>query len=417
MSEYIIKRIIEEVVKKKLKSNIIDKNNDLINLEFQKKKFNIENNGLVIKNKYDIKNCFRYIENNKVIGSSVELLYRIFMSEHNYEKCSGYELTIDPLSSIEIICIKDKYEKLLENNKNIANFIEKYEGTYVEIIEDKIHEDIDEIEVVMSFDFNIHKIEDEYHKMILPAIAAILSEIFSLCENDIIPLQISLSVYSDKNLRLEENEISSMHRVFAVFKKSETEENTKHYTGFYYDPEGKLTSYYASSINKILERLKSKKLSFQYINETCPVGIQGLLKDVDIGLCTIYSHFWFHCFIEIIYVIKLYDKKNKTQLYKSDISKYFGFINKCIVELPYKIHLSKYKNDKDEIKYNVNFLDKSSDKFGLSSLKPNLDNEFIINIFFNYSMYIIGLTFIKLKKDDRIKLLNYIKLHDAKLVK
>ena len=69
----------------------------------------------------------------------------------------------------------------------------------------------------MSFDFNIHKIEDEYHKMILPAIAAILSEIFSLCENDIIPLQISLSVYSDKNLRLEENEISSMYRVFAVF--------------------------------------------------------------------------------------------------------------------------------------------------------------------------------------------------------
>ncbi len=343
-----------------------------------------------INNRKDIKNCFRYIENNKVIASSVELLYRIFMSEHGYEKCSGYELAIVPLRSIQIICIKNKYEKLLNSDKKISDFIEKYKDDFVTIIEDKIDNDI---EIIMEFYFNINEIDDSYHKQILPAIAAILGEIFSLCDNDIVPLQIALTVYNDKNLRLDLPESEGMHRVFAVFKMME-EDNTKKYTGYYYDPEGQLTSYYAKSINNILDRLRSKNVSLKYINDTCPLGIQGLLKDVDIGLCTIYSHFWFHCFIQIIYGIKKYDRKYKTNIYQRDITKYFDYINQCIVKIPYNTHLLKYKN-----------------------YKPNLDNNFIIDIYFNYAMYIIGLTFTKLKDEDKKYLLEYIKLHDNYLVK
>ena len=93
MSEHIIKKIIEEVVKKKLKSNIIDKNNDLINLEYQKKKFNIENNGLVIKNKYDIKDVLKQIFNGLKFMKSRNIIHLDLKPENILVNTDGARTT------------------------------------------------------------------------------------------------------------------------------------------------------------------------------------------------------------------------------------------------------------------------------------------------------------------------------------
>lgn len=403
-SDKIIKKIIEQVVMKKIKSNLIDKKDNLITLESLKKKFDIEKKGLVINNIKNIKDIFRYVENNNVVSKSVDILYKTFISnniseQNEYEKCSGYELYIDPLNSIDIICKNEKdYDRILDGSSKIKNFINKYENEYVNIIKEN--------DVSISFDFNINNMDDNYHTFILKVIPDMLNDIFSLCNNDIIPLQIRLVVYDRKDLiSSEKDNILGYHRTFIVFKKF-----NNIYTGYYYDPEGNKNTYYTNLINELINKLNYKNMKIKPIIETCPIGIQSLLKDVDIGLCAIYSHFWYHCFIEVIYIIKKYDKKygNKynVKLHEIDISNYINYINKCIVDFSFKINLETYLDKDNNKKYSIIFKD-----------VKDINKQTIINMFFNYAMYIIGFVFNKLSQDDENKLLKYIKLHDKNLVK
>jgi hypothetical protein len=228
-----------------------------------------------------------------------------------------------------------------------------------------------------------------------------LNDIFSLCNNDIIPLQIRLVVYDRKDLiSSEKDNILGYHRTFIVFKKF-----NNIYTGYYYDPEGNKNTYYTNLINELINKLNYKNMKIKPIIESCPIGIQSLLKDVDIGLCAIYSHFWYHCFIEVIYIIKKYDKKygNKynVKLHEIDISNYINYINKFIVEFSFKINLDTYLDKDNNKKYSISFKD-----------VKDVNKQIIINMFFNYAMYIIGFVFNKLSQDDENKLLKYIKLHD-----
>jgi len=360
----------------------------------------------LINNNNNIKNVFRYVENNIAVDKSVDVLYQMFIdsTSEEYKNCLGYELYINPLSSIDIICnSEEKYNTILNNSSKIKNFINKYEDKddneikYVNIYREK------EGDIFISFKFNINDIEDDYHTFILKVISDMLSEIFSICKNDIIPLQVRLVVYNHKDLVTSEiDNVAGYHRTFMIFKKMDDL-----YTGYYYDPEGNKDIYYTNVVNNLIEKLNYKKIKIKPINETCPIGIQSLLKDVDIGLCTIYSHFWYHCFIEIIYVIKKYDRKYGNRynldLHKINIDNYINYINKCIVDYSFRVNLINNNNN-----YSVIFKNKTENK---------TENKTVINMFFNYAMYIIGFVFSKLSEKDKNKLLNYIKKNDKTLIK
>jgi hypothetical protein len=251
---------------------------------------------------------------------------------------------------------------------------------------------------------------------ILNIISDILGEMFSLCKNDIIPLQIALVVYDRKDLLTSNSDnVLCNHRTFIVFKKL-----YEKYIGYYYDPEGNKNIEYTNMINNLMEKLNYDKILIKQVNDICPIGIQSLLKDVDIGLCNIYSHFWYHCFIEIIFFIKKYENLHKIkmkdyeeyikifekEMNKIDIGKYISYINKCITNFVFKVNLEEYKDENNEIKYSLTFEDKS-----------NLSNRRIMEIFLNYGMYIIGYTFNNYSVENKNKLLNYIKLKNKKLVK
>ena len=376
-----IKRIIKEVVKKKLKYNLIDKENKLINKDNLIKKFKLENSGLKLNTHLDIKNIFRYIEVNNAIPRSIDMIYRTFVEEKNFERCSGYELIIDPLNNIKIYCSESKYNNIIKGKEKVKQFLENPNNSQIV----KVYKENDDM--IIEFNYNIYESE-EYKNKILRVIGNILSEIFSLCDNPVIPLQITLYVYSDKNLRLENDEIEGMHRTFVIFKKDKDM-----YRGYYYDPEGYNKSYYIDMIYSIINNLKYNNLEIRTIHTTCPIGIQKILKDVDFGLCTIYCHFWYHCFIEILYIIKLHEKRYNTETFEGDMTKYVEYLNKCIIKQPYKMHLENVNG-----KYYVDYKG-----------EPNLDNKLILQIYLNYAMYIIGYTYKMLNNKERIDLIKYIK--------
>jgi hypothetical protein len=388
MNDKKIKRIIEEVVKKKLKSNFITKDYQLVDKAYLTNKFKLNEIDLKLKTNTDIKDTFRYIENNNVIPRSVDIIYQTFVNEKNFDKCSGYELMIDPLYHIQIVCSKSKYENLLKNNERVKKFLENPNPEILKVYSEDIGE-FKELDYFIHFYFNIN----ENYEKTLNIVADLLSEIFSLCDNLIIPLQVSLVVYNDRNLREENDEISGYHRTFIVFKK----ENNM-YRGYYYDPEGYQKSYYTNTIYQIIQKLQFNKLEIKTIHASCPIGIQQILKDVDIGLCSIYSLFWYHCFIEILYIIKKYEKHSgKTDLSNISLIDYISFLNECIIKIPFKMHLEQIEDN-----YNIDYKN-----------PPNLNNKMILNIYLNYALYVIGYTIRLLNKDDKNKLLKYIKEYES----
>ena len=382
-----IKRIIEEVVKKKLKYNLISKDNKLIDKNHLINKFKLNEIDLKLETNTDIKNTFRYIENNNVIPNSIDIIYQTFVNEKNFDRCSGYELSIDPLYHIEIICNKSKYENLLKNNEKVRKFLENPKPEILKVYSKNVGE-FEELEYIIHFYFNIN----ENYEFTLKIVADLLYEIFSLCDNLIIPLPISLTVYSDKNLKQENDEISGHHRTFIIFKK-----DNDIYRGYYYDPEGYTNSYYVNTIYEIIEKLQYKKLEVKTIHASCPIGIQQILKNVDIGLCSVYSLFWYHCFIEILYIIKKYEKNSgKKDLSDISLLNYVNYLNECIIKLPFKMNLEKVEDN-----YYVNY-----------NGTPNLDNKMVLNIYLNYAIYVIGYTLRLLNNDDKNKLLKYIKEYE-----
>jgi len=388
MSDKKIKRIIEEVVKKKLKSNLITNENELINKNYLIKKFKLNEIELKLKTNTDIRNTFRYIENNNVIPKSIDIIYQTFVDEKNFERCSGYELSIDPLYHIEIICSKSKYENLLKNNEKVRKFLEKPDPEILKVYSQDVGQ-FKEVEYIIHFYFNIN----ENYEYTLRIVADLLSEIFSLCNNLIIPLPVSLTVYSDRNLKEENDETSGYHRTFIIFKK-----DNDVYRGYYYDPEGYMKSYYLNTIYDIIKKLESKKLEVKTIYASCPIGIQQILKNVDIGLCSVYSLFWYHCFIEILYIIKKYEKRSgKKDISDISLIEYVSYLNECIIKIPFKMHL-----DRIEDCYNIDYN-------GI----PNLDNKMVLNIYLNYAVYVIGYTLRLLNKDDKNKFLKYIKEYES----
>ena len=387
MSDKKIKRIIEEVVKKKLKSNFVTNDYKRIDKQYLINKFKLNEIDLKLKTNTDIRNTFRYIENNNVIPRSIDIIYQTFVNEKNFERCSGYELSIDPLYHIEIICSKSKYENLLKNNEKVRKFLENPDPEILKVYNEDVGE-FKEINYIIHFYFNIN----ENYEFTLRIVADLLSEIFSLCDNLIIPLPISLTVYTDRNLKEESYETSKYHRTFIIFKK-----DNEIYRGYYYDPEGYTKTYYVSTIYKIIEKLQCKNLEVKTINAICPIGIQQILKNVDIGLCSVYSLFWYHCFIEILYIIKKYEKRSgKKDLSNISLINYVSYLNECIIKLQFKMHLEQIEDC-----YNIDYT-------GI----PNLNNKMILDIYLNYAVYIIGYTLRLLNKDDKKKILKYIEEYE-----
>ena len=365
----IIKNIIEEVVKRKLNNNLISKENLIKKYNFGYTNFNLE------KNK-DVKELFRYIEINNAVPTSIDMIYKTLVSK-NFNKCSGYDILIDPLGNIIITFSKYKYENILKNSTKINNFINNYNGTEMLTVTEE-YEDIEKyVQLIFRYykDTNEQEYDDEYKEKILRVIADILTEIFNLCDESLIPLQVQLTVYSYKNLKRGIDEIEGYHRTFIVFIKEQGSLNREFtYKGYYYDPEGYKEGY-TDTIYKIIQNIKYKNLSITTFHESCPIGIQKLLKDSDIGLCTIYSHFWYHCFLEVLYIIKKYEIEDKIILEINNIEEYVKYLNKCIIEIPYKM---------------------------------NLDNKTIINIYINYAIYIIGYTYNLYTDKEKIIFKEYI---------
>ena len=429
-NDKIIKTLIREVIKKKLKNNYI-KDNQILNIDSLKRKFNLDNSKLKLRNNKDVKDVFRYIENNNYIPRSVDVIYKKFVAnEQSYlfnieklnindeiKKCSGYEIVIDPLRSITIYCTLSKYDYIINNNEQIRNFINTSENI-VEVHDTSLNE-LGEYEKSIRFNYDIEQ-TDEYKKQILKIVANILLEIFLLCNYSIVPLQVALNIYDSKDMKRAGQgyypEILSFHRTFILF----TREN-KSYTGYYYDPEGNRGTGYLDTIYNIINNLNytkesegkvEKKLEIKTIHETCPRGIQTELKGDDIGLCGIYSHFWFDCFVEILSKInkinKLYKNKGKLEKIKyGDFTKYVEYINDCMIELPKKMYLQTLNN-----KYNVIFTEeKQMYKFSNDKNYKKFDNSMIVKLFINYGLYIIGYTYSILGNDDRKKLLEYIEVY------
>lgn len=423
-----IKTIIEEVIKKKLKNNYV-KDNKIINIDYLKKIYKLDQTKLKLNKNEDIKNVFRTIENNNLIPRSIDIIYKKFVARQqsflfNYDKskikeeikkCSGYELMIDPLNNIQLFCSLDKYNYIMDNNQQIRNYINNNNGSTLNVIDTSI-EEFGEYEKTIQFYYNEADDTDEYKKQVLKIISNFLLEIFLLCNYTIVPLQVGLKVYDDKEfIQAGEGYYPDPivdHRTFILFTREE-----KSYTGYYYDPEGYKGGNYLNKIYEIIENLKyskaEKSIEIKTIHELCPLGIQGQLKDKDIGLCTVYSHFWFECFVEILSIINNYNKLHEKDKMSSDeqikikygdFTKYTKYINHCMVEIPKRMFVKNLGNNN----YKIIFIkEENMSNIRDKSLK-SFDNEMIVKIFLNYALYIIGSSYSVFNEDERQKLLDYI---------
>jgi len=79
-NDKILKTLIREVIKKKLKNNYI-KDNQILNIDSLKRKFNLDSSKLKLRNNKDVKDVFRYIENNNYIPRSVDVIYKKFVAD------------------------------------------------------------------------------------------------------------------------------------------------------------------------------------------------------------------------------------------------------------------------------------------------------------------------------------------------
>ena len=423
-----IKNIIELVIKKKLKNNYV-KDNKIINIDYLKKIYKLDQSKLKLKKNEDIKDIFRVIENNNLIPRSIDIIYKKFVARQQsflfkydkskikkeINKCSGYELMIDPLNNIQLFCSLDKYNYIMDNNQQIRNYINNNNGSTLNVIDTSI-EEFGEYEKAIQFYYNEADDTDEYKKQVLKIVSNFLLEIFLLCNYTIVPLQVVLKIYDDKEfIQAGEGYYPDPivdHRTFILFTREE-----KSYTGYYYDPQGYKSGNYLNKIYEIIENLKynkaEKSIEIKTIHELCPLGIQGQLKDKDIGLCTVYSHFWFECFVEILSIINNYNKLHENEdvtgsgeLVKyGDFTNYAEYINQSIVELPKRMFLKNLGNDL----YKVVFIKKENiNKYVTNNNFTKFNNEMIVKIFLNYALYVIGYTYTILSEKERKDLLEYI---------
>lgn len=429
LSDKKIKTIIEEVIKKKLKNNYV-KDNKIINVDYLKQIYNLDKTNLKLKKNEDIKNIFRIIENNNLIPRSIDIIYKKFVARQqsflfNYDKskikeeikkCSGYELMIDPLNNIQLFCSLDKYNYIMDNNQQIRNYINNNNGSTLNVIDTSI-EEFGDYEKAIQFYYNEADDTDEYKKQVLKIVSNFLLEIFLLCNYTIVPLQVILKVYDDREfIQAGEGYYPDPildHRTFILFTREE-----KSYTGYYYDPEGYKSGNYLNKIYEIIENLKynkaEKSIEIKTIHELCPLGIQGQLKDKDIGLCTVYSHFWFECFVETLSIINNYNKlhekdkmssEEEIKIQYGDFTKYTEYINQCMVEIPKRMFLKNLGNNN----YKIIFIGEENISNVTDESLKKFDNEMIVKIFLNYALYIIGYSYSVFNETERKKLLEYIK--------
>ena len=429
LSDKKIKTIIELVIKKKLKNNYV-KDNKIVNIDYLKNIYKLDESKLKIKKNKDIKDVFRVIENNNLFPRSIDIIYKKFVARQQsflfkynkskindeIKKCSGYELIIDPLKYIQLFCSLDKYNYIMNNNQQIRDYINKNNGNSLKVLNTGL-EEFEEYEKSIQFNYGVDD-TDEYKKQVLKIISNILLEIFLLCNYTIIPLQIGLKIYDDKDFRQAEQgyypDPIVDHRTFILFTKDDNS-----YTGYYYDPEGYKSGIYLNTIYEIIESFKynkgEKSIKVKTIHELCPLGIQGELKDKDIGLCTVYTHFWFDCFVEILSIINNYNKLHENEdvtgsgelvkIKYGDFTNYAEYINQCMVELPKRMFLKNLGNDL----YKVVFIEKENiNKYITNNNFTKFNNEMIVKIFLNYALYVIGYTYTILSEKERKDLLEYI---------
>jgi hypothetical protein len=425
-----IKTIIEEVIKKKLKNNYV-KDNKVLNIDYIKKIYNLDQSKLKLRKKEDIKNIFRVIENNNLIPRSIDIIYKKFVARQqsflfNYskskineeiKKCSGYELFIDPLKHIQIFCSVSKYNYIMENNQQINNYINNNNGNTLDVIDTSL-EEFGEYEKKIQFYYNEADDDDTYKETVLKIISNILLEIFLLCNYTIIPLQVGLQIYDDKEFKTAGQgyypDPIVEHRTFILF----TRENNS-YKGYYYDPEGYIRdNKYLNKIYEIIENIKynkgDKSIEVKTIHKSCPLGLQSVLKDNDFGLCTVYSHFWFDCFVEILSIINNYNKlhekdkketQEKLKINYGDFTKYVEYINECMINIPKRMFLKNLGNDR----YKIIFIKQEDiNKVVTDNNLKHFDNEMIVKLFVNYALYVIGYTYSILSNNEKKVLLEYI---------
>jgi hypothetical protein len=394
----LIKKIIEQIVINNIEKNLFDKkidNNKILNIDSLNKYYNL--NKLKIKGKKDVKNIFRYMENNHYVENTVQTIYKKYIDYENNNLCSGYELIIDLLEKIELSFSKKLYDKLIQNNE-INEMLNEYKKSKIIDISIEDYEDYEQISTYIQFnyDFNIN------NDNAINALRKILILIIKQCKNDIIPIQVDLKLYSDKNLRI--GDVSSSygrHRTFILFKKikyyDENNNILEKYIGYYYDPEGEINTYYYSKIHNIFESLNSDIIHIHYLQKFCPIGIQKIQGQFEFSLCTVYSYFWYNVFIQCVHIIKKYDNKYGTELSKMDMINYIKDINDNIIKYSYNL------NDNINNKYVKNkILGQMIQKFNKKELTEK--------IFINYALSIIGKTFKEniLNEDEKNKMIEYI---------
>jgi hypothetical protein len=155
----LIKKIIEQIVINNIEKNLFDKkidNNKILNIDSLTKYYNL--NILKIKGKKDVKNIFRYMENNHYVENTVQTIYKKYIDyEETNNLCSGYELIIDLLEKIELSFSKKLYDKLIQNNE-INEMLNEYKKSKIIDISIEDYEDYEQISTYIQFnyDFNIN---------------------------------------------------------------------------------------------------------------------------------------------------------------------------------------------------------------------------------------------------------------------
>lgn len=182
------------------------------------------------------------------------------------------------------------------------------------------------------------------------------------------------------------------HRNLMIFKKKETEDNII-FDIYVYEPHGStnIRSIYNNFVEELNLRVNkyreinknSKNISF-YLRipyfDKCPIGIQEALKNVDTGLCVIYSYFWCYLFIKCvtnkIFIDNNYDINILTRLLESDlIISLIKIMDNDKVSTVYKlfVEFGYYTIDK-WFKKSIN-----SDMFFYRLMSPALLNKYKIN--------------------------------------
>ena len=341
------------------------------------------------------------IENNLLERKDIKKINEKKLEIINKENCSFVQsfyktIKLDDKKEynkyIQITIEKDKFDVLIKEYDNYMKL--KYSEYYRKYISTKkvnikstlnINEVIynyktgqKSIEVIFYPDFEDYKLNrqnttmtiDKYEKHNSFIFFSFLVFLIKNCSSNYMSMITGIYLIKKDN---DNNDKYSNHRNIFIYQLVKDENNKEKVLCFQYEPHGskQAFSYHEFKIGDFYNYIKKYTKLCKDIDKdfpefvihsksaVCPKGPQTLAGDSDRGMCTIYSTFWYNCFMNIIETIKLIESQYNIKTLSN-------------IELTYWIRFIDYHLVNIKKEYKIKYLDGKYDYYTLFYIKRQM---------------------------------------------